>query len=78
MSNEGGICASMAITIVCGGHAKVDSDGGYPQYAKAHDYIRKLTGPLSLPAWNDLFTTTAEDVFALFKNAANLAEAEGD
>lgn len=67
----GTVCAAMALFMAEGEHA-----GEYS--LKAMDYMRKFTGALSLPAWNDLYTTTYEDVQTLFKNAANIAEKEGD
>lgn len=72
------MCASMAITSVCGGNTKVDSDGGYPTYARAHEYVRRVTGPQSLPQWNDDFSRTRDEVFAMLHQAATLAEREND
>jgi hypothetical protein len=49
-----------------------------PISLKAMDYMRKFTGALSLPTYNDMYSTTLEDVLLLFKRAAELAEAQRD
>jgi hypothetical protein len=70
-TSGGRVCSSMAL---------IDADTSFggnalqrANYLKALDYFRRFTGALSLPAWNDLYATTYEDV-----QTANLAEQEGD
>jgi hypothetical protein len=73
-SQDGRVCAFLAILQAEKEFTGVQGIHGLT----AAEYMRRFTGALSLPAYNDLYSTTYEDVQALFKRAADLAESEGD
>jgi hypothetical protein len=77
MSNDGRVCATFAL--YQSERELIWEEGPLLHHSlKAVDIMQKFTGALSLAFWNDMYTTTAEDVFLLFKNAAQLAEQQGD
>lgn len=72
-ARDGRVCAQMAVI-----EASSELGAKEGAYLDALTYMRKFIGAQSLPLWNDSFATAYEDVQALFKNAADLAESKCD